>query len=86
MIVLGEEARGLRDGQAKAVLPILLLVTLMGTGSAMLTTIVSLALSRPGVAQSAVQAVLTAYPAAFSPGACWPGPSVTARPRKELLS
>jgi MFS family permease len=68
MISLGEEARGLRDGQAKAVLPILLLVTLMGTGSAMLTTIVSLALSRPGVAPSAVQAVLTAYPAGFLAG------------------
>lgn len=68
MILLGEGRRGLHDNQARAILPILALVALMGTGSAMLTTIVSLALSGPEVAPVAVQAVLTAYPVGFLAG------------------
>lgn len=68
MMALDDGSQGLRDGEVRAVLPILALVLLVGTGSAMLTTIVSLALSRAGVPASTVQAVLTAYPVGFLAG------------------
>lgn len=57
-----------RDRQARAVLPLLLLVTCMGMGSAMVTTSVSLVLSKPDVPPLVVQAVLTAYPIGFLAG------------------
>ncbi|TJV06435.1 MAG: MFS transporter, partial [Mesorhizobium sp.] len=51
--------------RSRAILPIMARVCLAGTGSAMLTTAVSLALSAPGIDPSEVQLVLTAYPVGF---------------------
>ena len=52
-------------GRSRAILPIMVRVCLAGTGSAMLTTTVSLALSNPDVEPRVVQMVLTAYPIGF---------------------
>jgi MFS family permease len=68
MIVLPTPREFGRSGRSRAVLPVLALVTLVGTGSAMLTTLVSLALSGPGTEPAMVQAVLTAYPLGFLAG------------------
>ncbi len=54
-----------RIGSLRAVLPMLSALCLAGTGSAMLTTAVSLHLSGPGTDPMAVQLVLTAYPVGF---------------------
>ena len=54
-----------RIGSLRAVLPMLSALCLAGTGSAMLTTAVSLHLSGPGTDAMAVQLVLTAYPVGF---------------------
>src|SRR5262245_27762661 len=54
--------------RSRAILPIMASVLLTCTGSAMLTTAVSLRLGEPGVTASVVQLVLTAYPAGFLAG------------------
>ncbi|PBB98688.1 MFS transporter [Mesorhizobium sp. WSM3862] len=51
--------------RSRAILSIMARICLAGTGSAMLTTAVSLALSAPGIDPSEVQLVLTAYPVGF---------------------
>lgn len=53
---------------ARAVLPLMGLITLVGTGGAMVTTLVSLALGKAGVDPTTVQVVLTAYPVGFLAG------------------
>lgn len=54
-----------RAERSRAISPIMVRVLLAGTASAMLTTLVSLALSNPAVEPSTVQMVLTAYPIGF---------------------
>jgi MFS family permease len=54
--------------RSRAILPIMASVLLACTGSAMLTTAVSLRLGEPGIAAYVVQLVLTAYPAGFLAG------------------
>ena len=51
--------------RSRAILPLLARICLAGTGGAMLTTAVSLALSAPGIDAFVVQLVLTAYPVGF---------------------
>ena len=52
-------------GRSRAILPIMVRVFLASTASAMLTTVVSLALSSPDIEPLVVQMVLTAYPIGF---------------------
>lgn len=53
---------------ARAILPLMALITLVGAGGAMVTTLVSLALGEAGISPGTVQVVLTAYPVGFLAG------------------
>ncbi|UDL92034.1 MFS transporter [Mesorhizobium sp. PAMC28654] len=76
--LLSSPARIWRQAErSRAILPIMIRICLAGTGSAMLTTAVSLALSRPGVEPYVVQMVLTAYPIGFLIGCLLSRPIVS---------
>lgn len=63
--------------RSRAILPIMASVLLACTGSAMLTTAVSLRLGEPDVTANVVQLVLTAYPAGFLAGCLLTRPMVS---------
>jgi MFS family permease len=63
--------------RSRALLPIMTGICLACIGSAMLTTAVSLHLSKPGISSDVVQIVLTAYPVGFLVGCLVTRPAVS---------
>lgn len=63
--------------RSRALLPIMTGICLACIGSAMLTTAVSLHLSKPGISPDVVQIVLTAYPVGFLVGCLVTRPAVS---------